>query len=94
MIGNPPYVRSINLKSADPASWAFTASLSNASKGEYDIYLCFAERGYELLTETGELGYIMPNKWFTTQVGAQLRALLSDAAVLRHISRFWSLSNL
>ena len=89
VIGNPPYIRSITLKSADPATWAhYSQAYRTASKGEYDIYLCFAERGYELLAAEGELGYILPNKWFTTRVGAGLRQLLSDDSALRHIVDF------
>ncbi|MFO7743688.1 MAG: TaqI-like C-terminal specificity domain-containing protein [Anaerolineae bacterium] len=89
VIGNPPYIRSLNLKSADPATWAFySEAYRAASKGEYDIYLCFVERGYQLLAREGELGYILPNKWFTTRVGARLRELLSDESLLRHIVDF------
>lgn len=89
VVGNPPYIRSVTLKSADPASWAYySPAYRAASKGEYDIYLCFVERGYELLTAAGELGYILPNKWFTTQVGAQLRELLADETALHRIVDF------
>jgi hypothetical protein len=89
VVGNPPYVRSMNLKTADPTTWAYySQAYYAASKGKYDIYLCFVEQGYELLQEEGELGYILPNKWFTSQVGTQLRKLLLEQAALRRIMDF------
>jgi formylglycine-generating enzyme required for sulfatase activity len=89
VVGNPPYVRSIRLKDADPEAWAYyTQNYQAAAKREYDIYLCFAEQGLELLNSFGHFGMIMPNKWFTTRVGESLRSLLSERQVIEHVVDF------
>lgn len=91
ILGNPPWVRSINLKKGDKASWRYYKEhYDSARKGEYDIYLCFIEKGYELLNVDGEFGYIVPNKWLTSQVGAELRELLADSGNPRKLIDFGS----
>ena len=89
VIGNPPYVRSVRLKDWDPSEWAYYATVyRSASKREFDIYLCFVELGLSLISPSGQFGMIMPNKWFTTQVGESLRSLLSERGAVGHIVDF------
>ncbi len=89
VIGNPPYVRSIRLKEVDPEAWAYYTDIYRAAaKREYDIYLCFVEQGLELLNPQGHFGMILPNKWFTTQVGESLRSLLAQRQAVEHIVDF------
>jgi hypothetical protein len=89
VMGNPPYVRSISLKAADPESWAYyRASYETTAKGEFDIYLNFAELGHEVLRQSGRLGFILPNKWITSQVGAGLRGLLARERSLAGLVNF------
>ena len=89
VIGNPPYVRSVRLKDWDPSEWAYYATAyRSASKREFDIYLCFVELGLSLISLNGQFGMIMPNKWFTTQVGESLRSLLSEREAVEHIVDF------
>lgn len=91
VIGNPPYVRSVRLKEVDAESWSFCRlRFQVAAKREFDVYLCFVEQGYQLLSKDGRFGMILPNKWFTTQVGESLRDLLSKAAAVEHIVDFGS----
>jgi hypothetical protein len=91
VIGNPPWVRSINLKAADNGLWKYyKENYKSAAKGEYDIYLCFVENGLSLLTDTGKFGYIVPNKWFTSQVGENLRSLLVQGGNLEQLVDFGS----
>jgi hypothetical protein len=91
VIGNPPYVRSVRLKEADPATWAYYSKrFQAASTREFDIYLCFAELGLNLLRSDGYSGVIIPNKWFTTRVGESLRSLLSFKQAVRQIVDFGS----
>lgn len=88
VIGNPPYVRSIALKESSYALWDYCRShYQSASAREWDIYLVFVERGLGLLTNKGKLGYILPNKFLNSQVGENLRVLLSDG---RHVERIVS----
>jgi hypothetical protein len=88
VIGNPPYVRSVALKESSYALWDFCRShYQSASAREWDIYLVFVERGLDLLTSKGKLGYILPNKFLNSQVGEKLRVLLSEG---RHVERIVS----
>jgi len=89
VIGNPPYVRSVRLKDADPEAWAYYARAYRAAeKREFDIYLCFAEEGLRLLNPHGHFGMIAPNKWFTTRVGESLRSLLCEQQAVERVVDF------
>ena len=49
----------------------------SASKGNYDIYVVFVERGLFLLNPNGRLGFILPHKFFNAQYGESLRSIIS-----------------
>jgi len=92
VIGNPPYVRSIHLKKADPLLWnLYRERYRAASSREWDIYLIFVERGLGLVRTGGKLGYILPNKFLNSQVGANLRAILSEGHHLEKVVHFGAL---
>ena len=68
LIGNPPYVRIQTLKreNSELADY-FKRRYHAASKGNYDLYVIFVERGMDLLARDGQLGYILPHKFFNAQ---------------------------
>ena len=89
VVGNPPYIRSLRLKEADAQAWAYYAAMYQAAvTREYDIYMCFADKGMSLLNQAAHLGLIMPNKWLTTQVGASLRSMVAEKQALAHLVDF------
>ncbi|MBE2223690.1 MAG: Eco57I restriction-modification methylase domain-containing protein, partial [Anaerolineae bacterium] len=89
LIGNPPYIRSIRLRDTAPQAWSYyPQAFSTASQGEYDIYICFVEQGTILLRKPGEFGFILPNKWFNSQVGKLLRKQLADHKIVSKIVDF------
>ncbi len=94
MLGNPPYIRIQTLKKDSPGLAEFYKQrYYSASKGNYDLYVCFVERGIELLHEQGHLGYILPHKFFNAQYGQPLREVISirneaRANILRHVVHF------
>ncbi len=91
VVGNPPWVRSINLKQSNKANWRYLKeNYNSASSGEYDIYLCFIESGLSLISDGGEFGFITPNKWFTSNVGGNLRGILSEGNYVTEIVDFGS----
>lgn len=91
VIGNPPWVRSITLKQADTDLWNYYGTQYEvASSGEFDSYLCFIEHGLELLDDDGEFGYIVPNKWLTSQAGESLRSYISERGGLERLVDFGS----
>jgi len=88
-IGNPPYIRIQTLTKSDPKLAAYYKQrYQSAGKGNYDLYVCFVERGLELLHQNGQLAYIQPHKFFNAQYGEPLRELLAKGKNLRHVVHF------
>lgn len=89
VIGNPPYIRIQALK-----EWAslevefYKNQYVSASKGNYDIYVIFVEKGLNLLKKDGRLGFILPHKFFNAQYGESLRKLISEGKYLEKIVHF------
>jgi hypothetical protein len=90
VIGNPPYVRIQTLMKTDPTGVAYyKENYTSARKGNYDIYVVFVERGLEILDgRYGQLGYVLPHKFFNAQYGEPLRKLISKGKHLRHVVHF------
>ncbi len=89
VIGNPPYIRVQRLAERYPSEAAFyKTNYVAASKGNFDIYVLFVERGLSLLNGEGRLGFILPHKFFTAQYGEPLRRLISQGKHLEHVVHF------
>jgi hypothetical protein len=85
VIGNPPYIRSQSLGEEMRKYYSQDYRTATAT---YDIYVLFVERGVSLLKDKGRLGFILPNKFFTTDYGEGLRGLLTDNNLIDHIVDF------
>jgi hypothetical protein len=85
VIGNPPYIRIQAMQ-----EWAFSQveffkqKYKAANKGNYDIYVVFIEKALQLLNAKGEMGFILPHKFFNAQYGEPVRGLISQG---KHISK-------
>ncbi len=89
VIGNPPYIRIQMMKEWAPVEVEiYKKQYASASKGNYDIYVVFVERGLSLLNKSGRLGFILPHKFFNAQYGEALRALLSEGKHLAGVVHF------
>lgn len=89
IIGNPPYIRVQELKKWAPEECEFYKwRYKSAAKGNYDIYVVFTEKAIELLAPDGLCGFIMPHKWWQAKYGADLRAALGPARLLRSVVDF------
>ena len=89
VIGNPPYIRIQAMKEWVPREVEFYKSrYAAASKGNYDIYVVFVEKGLTLLNNRGLLGFILPHKFFNAQYGEPLRTLLSSGNYLSDVVHF------
>jgi type I restriction-modification system DNA methylase subunit len=89
VVGNPPYERIQTMKKYAPESVDFLKkNYETAKSGNFDIYVCFVEKGLSLLNEGGLFGYIVPHKFFQAGYGANLRQLLSKGEHLREIVSF------
>ena len=89
VIGNPPYVRIQVMKEWSPLEVeAYKKLFVSASKGNYDIYVVFVEKGLGLLNKSGRLGLILPHKFFQAQYGEPLRGLISKGKHLASVVHF------
>ncbi|HDH07886.1 MAG TPA: restriction endonuclease subunit M [Gammaproteobacteria bacterium] len=89
VIGNPPYIRIQILKEWAPLEVEhYKERYSAASKGNYDIYVVFVERGLGLLNKKGQLGFILPHKFFNAKYGEPLRKLISEGKHLGEVVHF------
>ena len=89
IIGNPPYVRIQTMKEWAPLEVEIYKELFDAGRtGNYDIYVVFVEQGLRLLNAQGQLGFICPHKFFNSQYGEPLRAIIAKGKHLSHVVHF------
>ncbi|MFC1736012.1 Eco57I restriction-modification methylase domain-containing protein [Candidatus Hydrogenedentota bacterium] len=89
VIGNPPYIRIQTLKEWHPDAVSYYKdSYRAASKGNYDIYVVFVEKGAFLLKPKGVLGFILPSKFISTDYGRELRRSLSEERLVSNVVDF------
>jgi hypothetical protein len=89
VIGNPPYIRiQIMTEWAPEEVVYYKQRYTAASKGNYDIYVIFVEKGLNLLRKGGRLGFILPHKFFNAKYGEPLRRLLAAGNHLAEIIHF------
>jgi hypothetical protein len=89
VIGNPPYIRIQALKEWAPFEVEFyKKQYKAATKGNYDIYVVFVEKGISLLNRKGILGFILPHKFFNAQYGEPLRQIITQGNHIRQIVHF------
>ena len=89
VIGNPPYIRIQALQEWAPLEVEhYKRAYRAASKGNYDIYVVFVEKGLALLNERGRLGFILPHKFFNAQYGEPIRKVLSEGHNLAKVVHF------
>lgn len=89
IIGNPPYIRIQTMQ-----EWAareveiYKELFHAASRGNYDIYVVFLERGLQLLNAAGRLGFICPHKFFNAKYGEPIRAVVAEGRHLAAVVHF------
>jgi hypothetical protein len=75
IIGNPPY---LSFQIGGKAERDYLKKRYKTPYRNYDIYIVFAEKGINILKDSGEFGYIMPNKFINSQYGDKLKEFLND----------------
>jgi type I restriction-modification system DNA methylase subunit len=89
VVGNPPYIRIQTMQESDAESVAYlNQRYAVAKKGNYDIYVCFVERGLGLLNKNGTLGFILPHKFTNSEYGQPLRNSISTGRNLAELVHF------
>jgi type I restriction-modification system DNA methylase subunit len=89
VIGNPPYIRIQAMKEWAPVEVEFyKEKYKSATKGNYDIYVVFVEKGLSLIKDGGLLGFILPHKFFQSKYGEPLRKIIADGRHLEEVVHF------
>jgi type I restriction-modification system DNA methylase subunit len=89
VIANPPYIRIQNLQEFSPIEADYLKGhYHTARSGNFDIYVCFVEKGLSVLQEDGHLGFILPSKFFQTDYGKPLRELLTQQRAIESVVDF------
>ncbi len=88
IVGNPPYMKSEDMKNITPLELPLYKEYYDSAYKQFDKYFLFLERGMELLTDNGILGYIVPSKFEKVGAGMKLRKLLTDNGYLSSVVSF------
>jgi len=82
VIGNPPYLRIQGLQEYYGVSVPYFVKQYRSAVKRFDLYLLFVERGFELLSKGGRLGFICPHKFLNSDFGSGLREYLNENSAL------------
>lgn len=85
VLGNPPYIR---VQEIGRGMAAYCRARLACASGSFDAYLVFLERGLGLLSPTGRLGFIVPNKLFKLDFARRLRELLAQRELVDEVIDF------
>jgi type I restriction-modification system DNA methylase subunit len=89
IISNPPYIRIQEMQEWAPKTVKLYRKLYKASSAKnYDIYVIFIERILSLLSSTGLMGMILPNKFMHQEYGEMIRSLISNCGNLYKLVNF------
>lgn len=89
VIGNPPYVKFQDL---EVGTRSFLSNNWDTTRfGTYNLYFAFFELGYNILDDSGRLGYITPNNYFTSLSGEILRLYFQRKQCVSRIVDFSSI---
>jgi len=86
IVGNPPYVNIRQLAKNRPTETVAKLRVRYATaRGNFDLYVPFIERAWQLLAPGGRCGFIIPNKWATLDYARPLRELLLAETTIEHV---------
>ncbi|OOG76460.1 Eco57I restriction-modification methylase domain-containing protein [Algoriphagus sp. A40] len=77
VIGNPPYIRQEEFSSLKP----YLQSRFQTFAGTADLYVYFVELSMNLLKDSGDFVFIIPNKWMRAGYGKALRSYVKGFAI-------------
>ena len=88
VVGNPPYVKTEEMKVTNPKEFAYYKSHYETPYKQFDKYFVFLERSIQALRENGCVGLVLPNKWMTIESGSRLRAVLASNRLVSELVDF------
>ena len=77
VIGNPPYVDSEEMTRKN-LNRNKMKELYKSTKGNWDLFVPFIEKGVTITAQSGVFSYIIPNKLISAKYAEQIRKYLSD----------------
>lgn len=86
IIGNPPYVNTHDMSKETVAH--LKANFQTTKKGVFNIFYAFIEQSMKYLSDTGELGFIIPNNYLSITAAEDIRKYLVENAYLHKIIDF------
>jgi hypothetical protein len=78
IIANPPYIDSEAMTKNNPKLRQLIQASYSMTKGNWDIYIAFYEKGFDLLGSPGVLSFITPDKWISKPFGDEMRIRTAD----------------
>jgi hypothetical protein len=88
VIGNPPYLRIQGIKDAYPELPTYYEKNFPSATGNYDIYVLFMERSYELINDNGQVSFILPHKFLISEFGQGIRKFLAEQNAVQSLLHF------
>lgn len=88
VIGNPPYLRIQGLQEFYGSQIDYFIRKYKSAVKRFDMYLLFAEKGFNLLNKNGFLGFILPHKFLNSDFGSGLREFLINKTALKSFVSF------
>ncbi|MBA7632986.1 hypothetical protein ES703_40542 [subsurface metagenome] len=88
VVANPPYVR---IQALNAAYATNLRSQFSSARGKFDLYVPFAQRSIQLMSNSGHSVLIMPNKYLVTAYGRQLLALIEENGLWQGLVDFGDL---
>jgi adenine-specific DNA-methyltransferase len=73
VIGNPPYMRIQGIQQTNPQAADYYKEHYDSATGSFDLYVIFMERGMQLISKSGILNFINPDKWVNASFGKGIR---------------------
>lgn len=78
VIANPPYIDSETMTKNSPQLRQLIQTSYSMTRGNWDIYIAFYEKGFRLLGNEGVLSFITPDKWISKPFGDEMRIRRTD----------------
>ncbi len=78
VIANPPYIDSETMTKDNRQLRELIQASYSMTKGNWDIYIAFYEKGFRLLRNEGVLSFITPDKWISKPFGDEMRIRTTD----------------
>ena len=91
LVGNPPYLSTRTMRKVIPDQYRyFRKHYKSLSAKQPDLSFGFVEKGVSLLRKEGRLGYIITNRFLSSEAGENLRQLIIEGGLLEEIINFGS----